>query len=234
MFVHQKRSVVFLNRMKNLKIEHEQSILNTQIEIQEKTFQHVSREIHDNINLSLTLVKLKLNTIQIYDSSESSMSIQDSINLLGTTIKDLNDLSRTMNTDLIEAVGFQKVLTQEIDKISKMAGLVIELRTIGEPVFLESCRELVVFRIIQECFNNIVKHARANRIRLTLHYADTFLDITIDDNGIGFENSQMLSTMKQNSSGLRNIFKRVEFFGGQVLIRSQINIGTTLTITLPY
>jgi signal transduction histidine kinase len=104
----------------------------------------------------------------------------------------------------------------------------------GEPVFMDCEKELVVFRIIQEAFNNIVKHSGASAVWLKLDYSNHFLDIMIRDNGIGFNRDEALAKKGNSNAGLNNMLKRAKLFGGHLLLESRPQRGTQILVSVPY
>ena len=100
-FLYRKRQQQFEKNLFQTKINYEKLILTTQVEIQEQTFQHISKEIHDNINLSLTLTKLNLHTLDWAEQEKAEQKIKSSIDLLSSSIAQLNDLSKSLDTDTI-------------------------------------------------------------------------------------------------------------------------------------
>jgi len=231
-------SIIFLSRKKQLRasvlvdqmrIKFENDILKTQIEIQEQTLQEISREIHDNINLSLTLAKLKLNTMS---GGMGDLSLP--IEMIGKAISELSDLSRSLNTDIIKDCGLISALSMEIERIRKMNPLKVDLAITGTPVFLESRRELFIFRVIQEALNNIIKHSNAKNAYIQLHYDIEELKIQIEDDGCGFVTNDL--NLKKNtypSAGLLNIHKRIEILQGKSKINSELGKGTFLSFSIP-
>src|SRR5207253_2048785 len=129
-------------------------LLKTQIEVQEQTFQHISREIHDNINLSLTLAKLNLNTLNWEDLLQVKCAVKSSVETLGTAIVDLSNLSKSTSTDTIKNLGLLTSIQLEIERIRSTNKFLINLNVFGDPFYLDSEKELIMFRIIQEAFNN--------------------------------------------------------------------------------
>ena len=98
---------------------------------------------------------------------------------------------------------------------------------------MDSEKELVIFRIIQESFNNILKHAQAKKICLILSYHTSFLQIKVIDNGTGF----LVTDCNVNGntrSGLSNMQTRARLFGGHVELESTLGRGTTILVTVPY
>jgi signal transduction histidine kinase len=203
------------------------------VEIQEQTFQHISREIHDHINHSLTLAKLNLVTAGPGNIQKMSEAINSSVTILGSVITDLNNLSKSIHTEKIREMGLVTALNMEINNLTKMAGLEIDYEIKGEPVFLDSEKELVIFRIIQEAFNNIIKHSKATKIRLELNYSGHYLDLLIRDNGIGFD-QDVCSQKGNNHSGLKNMETRAKIFGGNFVLYSRPEKGTQIIVSIPY
>src|SRR5829696_1278855 len=102
LYLYQKRQLLFQHNLHSLKLDFEKNLLKTQIEIQENTCQNISREIHDNISLSLTLAKLNLNTLDWLNIEHTYESVKNSVHIIGSAISDLSNLSKSMNPDLIK------------------------------------------------------------------------------------------------------------------------------------
>ncbi len=235
LFIHRRKKILYHNELEMIKINSEKSILNTRLEIQEQTFQNISREIHDNINLSLTLAKLNLNTLKLENITLTAEKINNSIELVSKAIRDLSDLSRSMNSEIINELGLIRALELEVEKIKKLNWFNIETTIGGNTVFMDPQKELFIFRIVQEAFNNILKHAHAANIKLSLLYAEDQVDITIEDDGAGFDALALkYQDPKRISAGLLNMQKRAELMNGQYLIDSIPGKGTRINISIPY
>src|SRR5688572_26852866 len=178
LYFHQKRRISF-----------QEHLVSTQLEIQEETFQNISREIHDNIGLSLTLAKLHLNTLS--QSQTTSPNITSSIELITQAINDLSDISKSLNSEAIRTQGFLNVLQQNLERLKKSGKFKISLDITGQPIFMDDRTEIVLYRITQEALNNIIKHSNAEEIRFNLHYTETHLKLMIADNGVGINWPQL-------------------------------------------
>jgi two-component system, NarL family, sensor kinase len=233
LFSYQKRQIDFQKTIYALRLDFEKNILKTQVEIQEQTFQNISREIHDNISLSLTLAKLNLNTLDWSRVEETAQAVNSTVNLIGSAISDLNNLSKCMDPDMIQNMGLMKAISLEVEKLKGFAHLDVAFMVSGEPIFMDSQKELVIFRIIQEAFNNIVKHSQATRVWLQLDYCTNFLDILIRDNGIGFEKDACLANSGEKA-GLHNMQNRTKVFGGKLKMEAYPKKGTQILVTVPY
>lgn len=207
--------------------KYQQEILQTQLEIQEQTLKNISQEIHDNIGQTLSLVKLNLNTIDLQKQNAED-KIVHSKELVSKAIQDLRNLSKSLNTDSVLSSGLVKAIETELAIIDHAGTFKTELQTKGQTARIDPKKELILFRIVQEAINNIIKHSEANTILVNLDFTNECLKIEVSDNGKGF------NTDADNSEGLglRNMKSRAELIGGSFEIASGSN-GTILTVTLP-
>ena len=235
LYFYRKKQINYQKELENLKSDYEKNLLSTQLEIQEQTFQNISLEIHDHICLNLTLAKLNLVTLDPANKQQLSDRINSSAEILSKSIHELSDISHSLNSELIESYGLIKVLEMEIEKMERPGLLNINYRVTGNPVFLNSQKELVIFRIIQEAFNNILKHAKARSVLLELYYIESHIKVTIKDDGIGFLSERINENgTSKPKSGLLNMKKRANLINGSCEIISEINIGTTINLSIPY
>lgn len=207
--------------------EFENTLLQTQIEIQEQTLQTISQEIHDNIGQILSLVKLNI-TQAIYTNEFNPIKLANAETLLSKAIQDLRDISKSLNTDTINNIGFNEALQNEVDIINK-SGLHISLDIDGITKTILPQSQLILFRIIQECLNNIVKHSQAKSCNIEMLYNQNNVEINIQDDGIGFNPN----TIKKGQ-GLNNIDKRSKLINATLTIESTLEKGTNIHILLPY
>ena len=230
MIFYRNRQMVFLENLKNAHAQYENNLISSQLEIQEQTFQQISREIHDNISLSLTLAKLQLNTFDWNDREKSVIKMESSIQLLGKSIAQLSDISKSLNADIIIQQGLLQALDEEMHRIRQADQFELVYEVKGSPVFLDSNKELIIFRIIQEAFNNVIKHAHASVVQLQLDYCPEQLQILVTDNGRGFDPDRNKSG---GNAGLKNMETRASILKGEMQVFSSAETGTTLLFTIP-
>lgn len=233
LFLYQRRHISYQKGLEVLKSDFEKTLLTTQLEIQEQTFQSISREIHDNIGLSLTLAKLNLNTIDWNNAAHSQEKVVGSINFISRAIEDLSYISKALHTGFIEENGLLKALELEINKIQKLGIYNIRYDVTGSPVYMKTQKELVIFRIIQEVLNNCIKHAEATAISLLLHYQSNQVEIELSDDGMGFSR-RPTGGQGGKGTGLMNIVKRAAYIDGSCQINSIPGKGTTVLLKIPY
>lgn len=226
---YQQKQQVFFKSMKDLAIIHENEILQSQLEIQEQTFQNISREIHDNIGQKLSLAKLNLNTVESDIAYTDNQLMTDSVRILTDAINDLSDLSRSMSAEQILHNGLVSALEYEVAQLGKSGVFKTSLISKANILYLDRQKELVLFRIVQEAINNIVKHAAATEITLELGCEENLIYLSVKDNGTGF----FADARKHSGIGILNMKKRAEIIGGQLTIFTSPGNGTTLIIKLP-
>lgn len=229
-----RRKTKYLVEKQQLQSQFQQELLRTQLEIQEQTLKTISQEIHDNIGQVLSLAKLNLNRMDVTKQTELEEKIKDSKNLVSKAIQDLRDLSKTLNTDNIAAIGLIRAIEYELEMIRKTGSHQISLETEGNIVRLDGQKELIVFRIIQEVLNNIIKHAEASSIMIKASYSGDKLCLLISDNGKGVD-LRSLNTESNNNFGLgiRNMHSRAKLVNADFIMNSVIGKGTSVQLTIP-
>jgi two-component system, NarL family, sensor kinase len=220
---YKQKQNAHLQTLQTIQTTHENAIMQAQLEMQEQTFKNISREIHDNIGQKLALVKLQLITLQ----TNTTIPFEDSISSIGHVINDLSDLSRTMSADAILANGIVQAIRFEVQQLNKTALFAVDMLVTGDVVFLESKQELILFRIVQEALQNIIKHANATVVNIVLDFTKHNMSVSISDNGKGFIED------KHIGQGLKNIVARAKMLDGTCSIISSLQKGTALKITIP-
>jgi len=214
--------------LKLIKQEFEKQSLQSQIEIQEQTFNAISQEIHDNVGQMLSLAKVQMNIAE-EQLKNSPSHLKDAKENITRALDDLRDIAKNLNTDRIEELDFVQILQTEVDRLNKIKKIECNFSVIGANRKMGNKHKLIAFRIIQESINNILKHANASKINITINFTKKELNATITDNGIGFNTS-----VKSNGLGLQNIIKRAILIGGNAIVKSEIDKGTSIAINIPY
>jgi len=234
LFLHQKKILLYHNQLETAKNTYEKNLLQTQLEIQEQTFRDIAREIHDNIGLSLTLAKLRLNTLHYTNSNKTREDVQASVDLISKAVNDLSDISKGLNPDAVTANGLYNTLKAEMEKIRRSGKYKVEFVGTGAVVFLDANKELILYRIAQEALNNVLKHAGGDYICLRLVYDTQQVTLSVEDNGCGFNiNEKEIKGAAKMRSGLINIYNRSKTLRGHCTISSNIGKGTIISVTIP-
>ena len=201
---YKKKQRIYKYQIQCVQEEHEKEMLKASIEVREQTIQHIAEEIHDNVGQVLSLVKLNLNMArQKSESEEVTTKLSDSIGLTTKAINDLRDLSRTMNAEYLKNQSLSDLCSLELKQLEKAGAFETQLEIVGEQRPLNANDRIIIYRIIQEIIQNIIKHAEADSVLITLDYNEDFVFIAIKDNGKGFD-----TEAKSKGSGLQNLKHR--------------------------
>jgi two-component system, NarL family, sensor kinase len=204
-------------------------LVQLQINAQEQTFQKISCEIHDNISLTLSLSKIYLHDIDFSDQNDAHDKINLSICLIKKAMDDLNNLSRSLNAESIQKFGLLKSVQQLVSDIKKaeLFSITLNIKGTGPPP--GGTDELTIFRMVQEIFNNIIRHAGATEVIIWMDFEKSNLKLRIYDNGIGFDPNDSCA----QGTGLNNLKKRAQIINAGLHIQSAPQQGTTIKIVIP-
>jgi len=218
-----------------LEEKYERELLQTQIEIQNQTLEQVGKELHDNIGQLLSVAMLHLNGLdEELEQSEHRHAIQQTINVVRTTIQDVRALSKTLDSDTVRRFGLRQSLELELERIERTGRFRTYLHVTGTPYSLGEEAETILFRIAQESLNNAIKHSGGHAIMVTTSYQSDQFKLSITDDGKGFDVDEV-STRKSDiaGSGLRNLQQRAHLLGGTCTISSEPGQETRVDIVLP-
>jgi PAS domain S-box-containing protein len=197
------------------------------IQVQEKEREEIGKELHDNINQILASTKLYLELALGGNLETLGDAISKSYQNVTFIIEEIRRLTKklvppSLDTTLEEAI---RDLIDEIQAIAPVKiSLVIELdeKSLNENI------KLMIYRIVQEQINNILKHAAASQVEIRIGSDKEKLDLVISDNGVGFDTNK-----KPKGIGLRNIDNRVKFYNGITHVTSCPGKGCSLEISIP-
>lgn len=212
------RKLRSVREQEDLKKEFQQVLTRTQLEVQQQTMRQISQEIHDNVGQVLSLVNLNLQTMNSFDREKIGHTSQ----LVNKAIADLRVLSRNLNPEHLARQGLVEVLKQELARLEKTGRFHTELVVDHEPV-LSPEKLLILYRMVQEVLNNIIKHAGADVIVATVSPGM----VRISDNGRGFDAAGQSSGL-----GLQHLRQRAQAIGAGMQVDSKPGKGTIVTFIL--
>lgn len=232
--LYQKKRRTYFKEKQQLKSDFQQTLLQTQLEIQEQTLKNISQEIHDNIGQVLSLAKLNINTMNCEEPEALQGKINDSKLLISKAIQDLRDLSRSLNTDYVVEMGLLRSVEYELELIKRTGILETVMRVEGKPYRLEQQQELILFRIVQEILHNIIKHAKATLVDVYVQFEPELFTLTVTDDGIGFDASKLEAADYTGFGlGIRNMHNRAKMINTNFILNSIIEKGVTIILSLP-
>ncbi|WP_411811692.1 sensor histidine kinase [Chryseobacterium scophthalmum] len=223
-FIQKKTRLLIAQKEKDMRFEKE--LATSQIEMKEQTLNYIGQELHDDLGQKLSVVRLRQNQLIAKMKDSEKEELVELNELLGECIQDIRDLSKTLITEQVIHFGLIESLEREISKIQKLRLLKIELITQKHDIDIMPKHGLILFRIIQESINNILKHSKAKNVSIKIEDDHKKLDILISDNGKGFN-----TNLKKDGSGLKNMELRAKIIHAEFSIQSEPDKGTQTSIT---
>jgi len=201
------------------------------MQIEEEERRRISRELHDEAGQSLLCVRLKLEVLEKTAAPELRRGLVEARELTEHTIAEIRRVIAALSPAVLEQLGLAAALRQMTNRFREVYPGRLSLHLPRRFRFISREAEIIMFRLVQECFHNIAKHAEASTVNLSLKATDGLLRLNVEDNGVGFELKTALS--KQNSFGLAGMRERVALHGGKFDIVSRLNRGTKILVELP-
>ncbi|WP_143822274.1 sensor histidine kinase [Mucilaginibacter pedocola] len=209
-------------------------MLQSKLEIQEQTLDHISKELHANFSQLVSLININLAEILPQSSDSMKESVAETKSLAKQLLSELKALSASLNTDHIIHIGFAKAFDNELNRLIKTKRFTVTSSKTGEEFRLRPEHEIILFRLCQEVLNNVIQYAQANVITAALTYSDGLFKLEIADDGVGFDvEKAILERAKKESTGLLNMQKRARLIDAEVDIKSVPGLGTNVIITVP-
>lgn len=213
-----------------LKIEELKSI-NDMLYAQEQERKRIAQDLHDRLGSMLSMVKVHFKSVE--DNIENLVKdnvkqYQTANNLLDEACEEVRKIAHNMSSGVLAKFGLVPALKELITSLSGASKIDIEFIDHGLDNRLENEMEINVYRIIQELFSNVLKHAKANEISLQVLKNNNRLSIIFEDNGVGFNPKNI-----PKGIGILNIKSRITKFDGKIDIDSNKGNGTTTTIHIP-
>lgn len=226
----QRRKNKFLLERLEAQQKFQEELSNSQLEIQEQTFKNIAWELHDNVGQLLSVANLQLNMLMNVSGDDVQEQIKETKDVIVATVEEVRSLSKTLNTEVILHNGLVKSVQVELERFNRLNFLQADLKVEGdESKVLKNEDEIIIFRILQEFFSNVIKHARANKLFVHLFYKKDVLEINVVEDGVGFNTS-----LKSHSSGLRNMRSRAKLLGAEFHLQSALEEGSKLQLIYPY
>jgi two-component system NarL family sensor kinase len=188
--------------------------------------------LHDGVGQMMSAARMNLssyyNTAKI-DDGEQSASLANIIQLVDDSCKEVRAVSHSMMPSALLNKGLPDAVDELTSKINSKE-LQVSFYSEGFTERLNTTTETILYRVIQECINNSIKHAEASTLDISLINDKDGISVTIEDNGKGFSNEPQ---QKEEGMGLSNIRSRILFLKGTVDIDSSPGNGTLVAIHVP-
>lgn len=198
---------------------------------EEKERQRIAVDLHDGIGQTMTAAWLNLQALgeRLPHSSEESQLINKTTALVGNSCAEIRQVSHNMMPNALQRKGLVNALKEFTSQLDDKI-ISVHLQADEEKLVLDPTTELILYRVIQECLNNVVRHAHATELDISIVGADDGVDVLIEDNGIGFSPA---TGAVSRGIGIHNVRSRVQYLNGTVEW-DNTGSGTVVAIHIPY
>ncbi len=217
----------------NTELMHQQELrTKAVIEAEENERTRIARELHDGLGQQLSAVKLNMSSLESsleFENDDQRRMLQNALEIIDESVKEVRAVSHSMMPNALVKSGLKEAIKEFVNRLGKTDHLKFDLQISGLNERLNTTIETIVFRVLQEIVNNILKHSKATIVTIQIIKDIEELTIIVEDNGVGFD----VNTAKSDGIGLKNLQSRIEYLHGTVNIDSHLQKGTTIIIELP-
>ncbi len=212
---------------------HQQDIASKAvIDAEENERKRIAADLHDGIGQMMSVAKMNLSVFEgdlNFKSAEQKKQFENVIAMVDESCREVRNVSHQMMPNALLKSGLASAVKEFISRIDTRI-LKVSLHTEGLNERLEGNVETVLYRVIQECVNNVLKHSGANNLDISIMKDGSGISASIEDNGRGFDISRR---EKFEGIGLKNIFSRIKYLNGSIDFTSAPGQGTAVVIQLP-
>lgn len=229
--IARQESLLKENEIQQLQQERQLVATNSILKGQEEERTRVARDLHDGLGGILTSVKLTLGKVRgnFILPEASTVVFARALEQLDLAINEMRRVAHSMMPEALVRYGLPDSLKDFCEDLNETGQIKVHLQVLGMEQRLDSSVEVVVYRIVQELLNNILKHAQATDAYVQLVRRDEIVHLTVEDNGKGFDLKQ---AEHHKGAGMRNIENRVAYLGGTLDIQSTLGEGTSVEIEI--
>jgi two-component system, NarL family, sensor kinase len=207
------------------------------VQAQEAERGRVALELHDHITQLLCAILVRSQSLADKLSARDGPSKREAVNLremLGQTAEEVERISRNLRPSVLDELGLVPVLRDTSTEFAERTGLSLKLACVHLAARLPGDTELTLYRILQEALKNVEMHARARHVTVRLRKQGSFVQLLIDDDGIGFDPDHHPARRKgKGGLGLLSMRERATYVGGALNVKSTLGKGTTVRAQIP-
>ena len=204
------------------------------ITAQEEERKRISRELHDQTAQSLTSILVMLRLIEQNGQHDTIRAqLAELRELTANAIDEIGKLAMDLRPSTLDDLGLKAAVEWYARDYTEKMAANVEYEAVGFENRLPATVEVVIYRIVQEAFTNITKHAKADRVSVRLEQRAGSVLVTVGDNGVGFNTREVLEAGATRSLGLFGMQERLALVQGKMQINSEIGHGTVLSIEIP-
>lgn len=219
-------------RMQQALLEQQQQSAAAVMKAEEKERQRIAKDLHDGVGQMMSAAKMNLSAFENdlqFNDPEQKLSFERIISLVDESCKEVRTVSHQMMPNILLKSGLANAVADFLDKIDQRK-LKVSLHTEGLNERLDENTEIVLYRVLQECVNNVIKHSQASQLDISLMKDTDGISVSIEDNGKGFNPKEL---GEDAGIGLKNMQARIDYLNGTIDFDSAPGRGTLVAIHIP-
>jgi two-component system NarL family sensor kinase len=223
--MHQRKVIRYQNKLQQMEQEQQKILLNASIKLQEEERQRLAADLHDDAGPLLATARLYLNENLVnQDKATQLQSIFQARQIIDDTIQLVRNISHSLMPPTLKNFGLESAINDLFQKISGSGAINASSRFHEYKERLKGEKELIIFRVVQELINNILKHSNASFIHLTQNVHGDKFYLRIHHDGRGIVQSDFEKLNKSNVGlGLKNISSRLRVVQGNINFEKDIS-----------
>lgn len=203
------------------------------VQAEEKEQTRIAKDLHDSIGTFLSTLKINLQLFHEFIPTQKIDIYKNALSLIDQITSELRNIMRNLSNEVLNNQGISQAVKELVDQTNELKATKIEFHIVGEIQRLDENTEHNLYRITQELFNNCLKYANSNRVSFQLIEEENSIVLMYEDDGVGFDISNLNDLNPNQGMGLKNISNRVHFLDGTIHIESTPNSGTVFIIEVP-
>ena len=216
-------------RIQQLEKDKQLVAVDAMLKGQEEERSRLAKDLHDGLGGLLSGVKYSLSNMKdnLIVTPDNMAVFERSLDMLDTSIKELRRVAHNMMPEMLTKFGLDEALREYTNAVNATKLITVKYQSLGMEERIDKSNEIIIYRIVQELLNNVLKHAEASETFIQLIRDGNRLNIVVEDNGKGFDTA----TLNDNKgAGWTNIRSRVEYLKGQMDVHSEQGKGTLINI----
>jgi len=201
--------------------------------VREEERRKIARKIHDELGQMLTGLKIDLSWLAKGLPEEQALLFEKTRSMskvIDTTIQAVKKIAVELRPGVLDDLGISAAIEWQAGEFEKLAAIKCEFSSNPKDIILGQESSIVIFRILQEILTNIIRHACATRVNISLKEEGSSIVLKVRDNGVGISNRQITNP---KSFGLISMRERVRPCGGEIKISGSPGKGTTVVVVIP-
>jgi two-component system, NarL family, sensor kinase len=222
---HQRKVIRYQMRLQKMEYDQQKLLLNASIRLQEEERQRIAADLHDDAGPLLATARLYLNENLVnLDKTSQLQSIYNAKQIIDDTIQLIRNISHSLMPPTLKNFGLESAVNDLFQKISGSGSMNASSRFHDYRERLQAENELIIFRVIQELVNNILKHSNASFIHLTQNTSGNKFYIRLHHDGRGITQHDFIKLNKSNVGlGLKNIQSRLKVLHGKIFFEKDLS-----------